>query len=126
MELTYENSIKRLLEAVPEFYYSKDYKSLKSSQDLSYIVYGVLGNYIKDLYAKNINSPILARLADFLELLAASDDGALKDLFLAGFIENIAYESCVEKLGPKAQQAAKELREFDAKPPLPWSPYPKF
>ena len=54
------------------------------------------------------------------------DNVSNRKQMLKSFIENIAYESCVEKLGPKAQQAAKELREFDAKPPLPWSPYPKF
>jgi len=123
MKFIFENFVSNLLETIPEFAVCDDYKYIKyaGSGDNPYIVSGVLGNYVKDLYAKNTNDPALVPIADFIELLAVSDDAALKDLFLAGFIENIAYEACIEKLGTKAQQAARELREFDAKPQAPWN-----
>ena len=106
MTMTRDNVVDELLKAVPEFKKYENYKQIVAEGNgaLDYVVYGVLSNYLNQIYTINPKDPVLLSIAKFIELLAKSDDQKIKNLLIAGFLEDIAFKPCAEIFFPETQK----------------------
>lgn len=114
MTITYNNSIEKLLQAIPEFKKSYDFKVLKSSQDLPDIVYGSLSVFFERLYKEKPESLLIFKVAIFLEEMASSPDREAVNLLAVSFLENFSpfkpYFSEIKKaFGEKTQKLLDEV-----------------
>ena len=110
MTVTYLNAIPQLLESVPEFKEFENFKDIANdgNASLQYVVYGVLNIFYCHLYEQK-KMDTLAKLSNFLEEVAKTEDKKLRDLLLAGFLEGLDpykdyYRDLRKTFGPKTRE----------------------
>ena len=116
MELNYKNVIQELLEKLPEFHDSEEFKYFEDEANLPTIIFGAFRQFYIKTYQEG-DKELIKRMSNFLEKIAKIETKEMKELICFGFLENISpkanyYDGLVGTFGEVTLKRLQETNEY--------------
>lgn len=112
-EITYDNLIQRLLQAIPEFTADED----DVADHRGTLVFEDLTRFVKGLVEANDNDELIQRIFRFLEEASKSSDTQVLDAIRYSFLEGLAdspyhLNSTKKYMGSQTRKLLKNAKQF--------------